>query len=124
MGKRSGSKAKRRRPKRRKSLAASASTPDRLKARVTRRRPIAAEGEPPEDVAVFDLRVRQPLPDQLAEQAEAVAEALQLTYDAWGEQASRRVSEIPRSSPLSEWRLFHFFNGRQPTGCPTPFLEH
>ncbi len=58
-----------------------------------------------DDVAVFDPKVRATLPAELADQAKAVYEAIELASDFRAEEANARVSHIPRSSPYSQWRL-------------------
>ncbi len=68
--------------------------------------PKAWPGERPEDAAVFDDAVLEKLPSELADQVAAVREALKAACDFLGEEAVKRTASIPRSSPLSDWRLF------------------
>ncbi|MGE0756654.1 MAG: hypothetical protein AB7O38_06525 [Pirellulaceae bacterium] len=63
-------------------------------------------GESPEDVAVFDDQVLQSLPPEQAQQVTAVRAALQDAVESRGSDALQRVASIPRSSPVSPWRLF------------------
>src|SRR6056297_1424179 len=81
-------------------------TPEAKRNRITRKRPIAAEGEPQEDIAVFDVQARSSLPADVAAQAASIQEALDLLSQSRDEDALDRLRVIPRRSPLSEWRLF------------------
>ncbi len=78
----------------------------RHRQRLSRQVPQAWPGEMPEDVAVFDDAVLETLPEETAGEVAAVREALEWASDSRGEDALKRTSPIPRSSPLSEWRLF------------------
>ncbi|MGH7199004.1 MAG: hypothetical protein ACREJB_00255, partial [Planctomycetaceae bacterium] len=78
----------------------------RHRRRLLQQAPKAWPGETPEDVAVFDDSVLESLPPELASQVCAVREALQDASEARAQDALKRMSAIPRSSPLSEWRLF------------------
>ncbi len=77
-----------------------------IQAQPERLRPRTFEGESPEDAAVFAPQTRASLSPELAQQAEAIAEALRLVYEGADDEAKRRINDIPRSSPYSEWRLF------------------
>jgi hypothetical protein len=74
----------------------------RLKQQVPRAWP----GETLEDAAVFDESAFALLSPEMAEQVAAVREALEEASASRGEEALKRVSTIPRSSSVSEWRLF------------------
>lgn len=74
--------------------------------RVLAQVPQAWPGEAPEDVAIFDDAVLKTLSPDLADQATAVRDALQLACDSQEEEALKRTASIPRSSPYSQWRLF------------------
>lgn len=74
--------------------------------RVLRQRPTAWSEELAEDQAIYDDAVLETLTPDVTGQVIAVRDALQLACDARGEEALQRVSDIARSSPLSEWRLF------------------
>lgn len=74
--------------------------------RILQQKPQAWPGEFPEDVAVFDDTTLETLAPDIAEQVQAVRDALQLACDARVSEALNRVSGIPRNSPLSEWRLY------------------
>ena len=78
----------------------------RHRQRLTQQIPLAWPGEMSEDVAVFDDAVLSWLPPDLVPQVTAVREALQEALASRGDDALKRVSAIPRGSPLSEWRLF------------------
>ncbi|MEX0716490.1 MAG: hypothetical protein WD066_07885 [Planctomycetaceae bacterium] len=78
----------------------------RHRQRVARQVPQAWDGERPEDVAVFDHAVLAALPAESAGQAVAVRDALRSASESRGDDALNRIAAIPRSSPLSEWRLF------------------
>lgn len=73
---------------------------------IAKRTPRAWAGELPEDVAVFDDKVRKSLSQALVAQVEAIRAALQLAAELQGDAAMERLKSIPRSSPLSEWRLY------------------
>jgi hypothetical protein len=62
--------------------------------------------EQPEDVAVFSKEARNALSEPSRSQAEAVGEALEQVAQGEFAEATARLKEIPRSSPLAEWRLF------------------
>lgn len=68
--------------------------------------PLAWPGEAPEDAALFDESAFALLPPELAAQVTVVREALEEAADSRGENALKRISVIPRSSSVSEWRLF------------------
>ncbi len=106
MARKNKGKGKQRKPKRRAPRQTVARSPDGLKKRLDRKRPIAAPAEPPEDVAVFDATVRSTLPSEVADQAKSVSESLRLVSESHDADALERIREIPRRSPLSEWRLF------------------
>ncbi|MGN6546982.1 MAG: hypothetical protein ACTHK7_18145, partial [Aureliella sp.] len=74
--------------------------------RVLAQVPQAWSDEAAEDVAVFDDAALKTLSPELADQASAVRDALQLACDSQGEEALKRTASIPRSSPYSQWRLF------------------
>ena len=74
--------------------------------RLERQQPRAWDGELREDVAIFDDVVFKSLPPELASQVTAVREALTHACESRRDAALERVSSIPRSSPLSQWRLF------------------
>jgi len=74
--------------------------------RLERQVPQAWEDEPREDVAVFDDSVWTSLPANEAGYVSAVREALVEACASRGDEALKRVADIPRRSPLSEWRLF------------------
>lgn len=78
----------------------------RQQQRIAQQRPEAWPGERPEDVAVFDDAALDTLEGQFRDQVLAVREGLQLACDCLAEEAQRRVADIPRSSPLGQWRLF------------------
>jgi len=78
----------------------------RHRQRLEQQIPRAWPGELAEDIAVFDTAARSALSPELAQQATAVHEALRDATESRGEAALKRVSAIPRGSPLSEWRLF------------------
>lgn len=74
--------------------------------RVLQQVPHAWPGEPPEDVAIFDDAVLATLSPEVGQEVTAVRDALQCTSKSNADDALKLVSAIPRSSPLSEWRLF------------------
>ena len=74
--------------------------------RLARMKPASWEGEDIPDAAVFDNSTLDSLSPELLTQACAVREALQLACDSRGEAALKRLSDIPRTSPYSEWRLY------------------
>ena len=74
--------------------------------RLARQVPVSWSDELPEDAAIFDESAFLSLPPERASQVQVVREALQEALDSRGENALRSISVIPRSSPLSEWRLF------------------
>ena len=78
----------------------------RHRQRLLKQVPEAWPGEAPEDVAVFDDAVWETLPEKLAERGRRRSRSLQFACDSRGEDALKRTSAIPRSSPLSGWRLF------------------
>lgn len=106
MGRSKKQKGNSKRPRRRIPRPSATLTPEAKRNRITRKRPIAAEGERQEDVAVFDVRARASLPADVAAQAATVQEALDLLSQSRDEDALDRLRVIPRRSPLSEWRLF------------------
>jgi hypothetical protein len=78
----------------------------RHRQRIEQQKPRAWDGELPEDVAVFDDSVFATLPPEVSNQVSAVRDALRFASESRGDEALKLVSEIPRSSPLSQWRLF------------------
>lgn len=106
MGRSKNAKGKSRKPRRRIPRPATALTQDAKRNRITQKRPIANEGEPPEDIAVFDVAVRSSLPADVAAQATTVRDALDLLSQSRDDEALDRLRMVPRRSPLSEWRLF------------------
>jgi hypothetical protein len=74
--------------------------------RLKQQSPQAWPGESLEDAAVFDESAFASLPPELSAQVAAVREALAEAAASRGEEALKRVSAIPRSSSVSEWRLF------------------
>lgn len=78
----------------------------RHRQRLQQQVPQAWPGEAPEDAAVFDDTVLASLSPELAQQVVVVRESLQAASESRGDEALKRASVIPRSSPLSEWRLF------------------
>lgn len=78
----------------------------RHRERLAQQIPQAWPDELPADVAVFDDAALTSLPPELGSQAAAVREALQDALASRGDEALKRVSEIPRGSALSQWRLF------------------
>jgi hypothetical protein len=78
----------------------------RHRQRLAQQTPQAWPSELPADVAIFDDAALAALPAELIPQATAIREALQEALASRGDDALKRVSEIPRGSPLSEWRLF------------------
>jgi hypothetical protein len=78
----------------------------RHRQRLLQQTPKAWASEAPEDVAVFDDAALEGLPPELANQARAVREALQDALESRGDDAFKRTSIIPRSSPLADWRLY------------------
>lgn len=102
-----GKKNKKRRkpPPRRKPAVTAVANPVRLMRRITRLRPRCWDKECVEDVAVFDDAALASLNGDIAEQVIAVRESLQCVYESLGDEAKRRLSSIPRSSSMSQWRL-------------------
>ncbi len=78
----------------------------RHRQRLAQQVPQSWAGELSEDAAVFEDAALTSLPPELVSQVTAVREALQDALASRGDDALKRVSAIPRSSPLSEWRLF------------------
>jgi hypothetical protein len=78
----------------------------RHRQRLAQQVPQSWPGELPEDAAIFDDAALAKLLPELTPQVSAVREALQDALASRGDDALKRVSAIPRSSPLSEWRLF------------------
>ena len=78
----------------------------RRRERIAQQVPRGWEGETAEDVAVFDDGVLAKLTPELVQQVGVVRKALQDATEGRGEEALSDSSVIPRSSPLSEWRLF------------------
>jgi len=74
--------------------------------RLARQNPVAWPDELPEDAAIFDESALHSLPPERVSQVQVVQEALQEALESRGENALKSISVIPRSSPLSEWRLF------------------
>ena len=77
----------------------------RLKQRLAKQMPDAWIGEEPADAAVFETAAFNGLTPDLQSHVTAVREALKLVCSSQGSEAAARIAEIPRSSPLSEWRL-------------------
>lgn len=73
---------------------------------LTRQAPVAWDSEPVEDVAVFDEAVRDTLDSDSAKQVQSIREAFDLALAGRGDQSRLAVDEIPRSSPLSQWKVF------------------
>lgn len=105
MGRKKQNGHRRGKPKRRNVPRPSERSVDRVKQKLARRGPLAAADEPPEDVAVFDVRVRAGLPKGLAVQAEQVAQAIELLADGQDESALEKLRDIPRRSLYSDWKL-------------------
>jgi hypothetical protein len=82
------------------------SADSRYRQRLARQKPHPWQGEPPEDVAVFDEAALASLSSELAAEVTAVREALQQAGQSRGDEALASVSAIGRSSPVSEWRLY------------------
>ena len=78
----------------------------RLKQRLAKRMPDAWIGEAPADAAVFETAAFNGLTPDLQSHVTAVREALKHVCASQASEAAARIAEIPRSSPLSEWRLF------------------
>lgn len=78
----------------------------RHRKRIAQQTPKAWEGETREDAAVFDDAVLETLPPEHADHVAAVRQALQDISESRSDDALKRVATIPRSSPLSQWRLF------------------
>jgi hypothetical protein len=74
--------------------------------RLLRQIPKAWIGETCEDVAVFDDVVLESLPSEMAAQVWAVRRAFEAAIDSRADDALQETAIIPRSSSLSEWRLF------------------
>ncbi|MEX0867278.1 MAG: hypothetical protein WD030_07960, partial [Pirellulales bacterium] len=74
--------------------------------RMAQQNPRAFEGELPEDVAVFDDAALESLSPEHAEHVTAVRKALEHACGLRADEARKCVADVPRSSPLSEWRLF------------------
>ncbi len=77
----------------------------RIKERLAKQVPEAWAGENLSDAAVFDEAAFQTLEADLQSQVTNIRESLQLVCKLKGSDAAARVAGIPRSSPLSEWRL-------------------
>jgi len=77
----------------------------RIKQRLAKQAPEAWDGENAVDSAVFDATALNGLAPELQTQVLAIREALELVCASQATEAAARVAEIPRSSPLSEWRL-------------------
>ena len=99
------SKARRKPPKRRKPTPSATQNPDRLARRIARVRPLAWDGECPQDVAVFDDAALATLPPEIAAEVALVRDALELVADSSGADANDRLTPIPRRSSMSQWRL-------------------
>lgn len=78
----------------------------RHRLRVSQQTPRAWSGEMAEDAAMFDESALSELAADLVAQVLAVRGALQDALESRGDEALKRLSDIPRTSPLSEWRLF------------------
>ena len=77
----------------------------RIKQRLAKRMPEAWVGEDPADAAVFETAAFNGLTADLQSHVTAVREALKLVCTSQASEVAARIAEIPRSSPLSEWRL-------------------
>ncbi|MGD9857513.1 MAG: hypothetical protein AB7U20_21430 [Planctomycetaceae bacterium] len=73
--------------------------------RIAAQLPRAWPGEAAEDVAIFDDAALASLSPELASQVASIRTALQAVCESRDEDALQEVSGIPRSSPLSQWRL-------------------
>ncbi|WP_153558512.1 hypothetical protein [Roseimaritima sediminicola] len=77
-----------------------------MRSRVSRVRPRPGDGEPAEDVAVFDAARLKSLSPEIAQQVTAVRDALEAVAAGRDERARQCLQSIPRRSLLSDWRLF------------------
>lgn len=89
-------------PKRRKPVS---TLPTTLDQKLSRVRPRAYPEELAEDRAVFDDRTKVKLPADMIVQIEKVRTALQLVEHHKDDAAEAALADIPRRSPISEWRL-------------------
>lgn len=78
----------------------------RHRERLAQQLPRIWSGELPADAAIFEDSTFSALPSNLVPEVLAVRAALQEALKGRGDEALKSVSAIPRSSPLSEWRLF------------------
>jgi len=81
---------------------------DRFRQRIAKQKPVAWVGESPADVAVFEDAALEMLAAESRGHVNAIRDALALVCDSNGNQAedaNQLVANIPRSSPLSPWRL-------------------
>jgi len=77
----------------------------RIKQRLAKRMPDAWVGEDPADAAIFETAAFNGLTPDLQSHVTAVREGLKLVCASQASEATARIADIPRSSPLSEWRL-------------------
>lgn len=105
MGRKKHNSQRRGKPKRRKASRPAARSADSVKQKLARRGPLTAPDEPPEDAAVFDLRVRAGLPKERSAQAELVAQAIELQSGGQDDLALEKLRDIPRRSLYSDWKL-------------------
>ena len=87
-------------------LDASIGSNERHRQRLQAQKPLAWEGEIPEDVAVFDDAVLVTLSAETGEQVAAIRAAVASVLAMKGDEAADHLAGIPRASVLSEWRLF------------------
>jgi hypothetical protein len=81
------------------------SSNDRRRGRIAAQVPCVWQNETLEDAAIFDEAACERLGPELQQQVVSVRNALQLACEMRGKEATDLVSRIPRSSPLSQWRL-------------------
>ncbi|MEM6468849.1 MAG: hypothetical protein AAF802_04720 [Planctomycetota bacterium] len=99
-------KERKRRRERLRAKERGTSSAKRLGERLGKLTPVAWDGELPEDVAIFNDAVFSELPTEAQEHATRVRAGLQAVCKRDGDSALQPLSEIPRRSVFSDWRLF------------------
>lgn len=94
---------KARKPQRKRPAGSPAVTMDR---KLSRLRPNAYPNESVEDRAVFEAHALATLPAESAAEVHLVRNALQLVAAKNDVDAEKGLADIPRRSPMSDWRLF------------------
>lgn len=103
-------KARRKEEKRRKERSREKkrlvkSVQNRLDVRIAKQSTVAWQGEPVEDLAIFDDAVLATLDGELAQQVTWVRQSLGEVCGRCAGEAVERLATIPRRSPLADWRI-------------------